>query len=300
MSEDSILTIIGRIMVFAMPTIITYCGICYSPNLSGKLVGTAVQDFITNIIVGLLFSIRQLEYDNLFIAFIILLLLIMQFIKVHTSHVFLLQLAEKPVQKDFQDSIRKSLGAPPVVKFVSYKTLSAPQSQQNSREMSPVEYQYGTWQDLTPLPEIKYSESLRVTTATNCCFTEKAKKEIAEKQKELLKKAGPHRGIITSIACNDCTDYFVSNTSGKKTDLLKMLSSKPSIVIYCISSLLGYRLWFEYLYYRASKEVKVHLYKCVGVSSDNLRAKRGEIDREAQNNFSMYIHATDKEGTIAH
>ena len=302
--EPSLLAHIGRIIIFSMPTVVTYFSICHSPTLSAKLVGTAVQDFITNIIIGIMWSFRVLNYDPWFKVVVLFIFLIILFIKIHTSHVFLLQLAETPVKKDFQDSIKKSLGAPPVVKFVEYKTASAINSpynsQSNSRQMSPVVFEYDTWQDLTALPEVKYSEHLKVTTATNCYFTDNAKKEIAKQQEELRKKLKPHRNIATEVSCPGCTDYFVSNTSKGSEKILRLLASRPALLIYNLMILIGYRLWFEFLYFKSAKEVKVQLYKCIGVKGDNLRVKRGENDKVAQENFQLYLNAADKQGTIAH
>ena len=166
--------------------------------------------------------------------------------------------------------------------------------------MSPVVLKYYTWLDLIPLPEIKYSENLRVTTATNVCFTESAKQKIFQEQEEIRKRLKPHRNITTTVTCPDCTDYFVANTSHGSQTLLRLLTSKPALYTYYAMVLAGYRLWFEFLYFKVAKEVKVNMYKCIGVEGDNLRAKRGEVDRLAQENFDVYIHAVDKEGTIAH
>ena len=117
---------------------------------------------------------------------------------------------------------------------------------------------------------------------------------------ELRKRLKPHRGITTSISCNECTDYFVANTSGKKSGLLDIWRSFPLLCTYFVCVIFGYRIWYEFVFYKISQETKVRLYKCIGVSGDNLRAKRGECDKDAQDNFSMYLKATDKKGTIYH
>ena len=108
----------------------------------------------------------------------------------------------------------------------------------------------------------------------------------------------PHHYITTSIQSNNNSDYFESNTSGKSTKTLQLLKSKPALVFYYILVFFGYRLGFEYFYYSVVRDCKIQLYKCIGVKGDNLRARRGQVDRTAQDNFSMYMKAADSQGVI--
>ena len=276
--------------------------ICYSPYLAAKLVGTAFTDVLTNLLHGLLMSLFRHSYDRYFTIFLIIVYIIVLFIKFHTAHVFFIQLLDSPPKRRFSQAMRENIGNPPTIRFVDYRSPSADNSAQPSREqsraMSPVTFEYDSWQDLTPYPELKYSECLKVTTATNCVFTENAQKEIERRRQELQKNAKPHHYITTSIQPTSSFDYFESNTSGKTSSTLKLLASRPALVLYYILTILGYRLGFEYFYYSAVREFKVQLFKCVGVKGDNLRAKRNEIDRTAQNNFSMYLKAADSNGII--
>ena len=300
---DVLLGNIGKVFMFSIPTLVTYFVICYSPYMASKLIGTAVTDFLTNLFYGIFFlQLTGTKFNGWFITFICIAFVIVLIIKFHTAHIFLLQLIDKPAKKDFHNSIRKSIGIPPKVKFVEYRTPSCPSSsncsEQASREMSPVDFDYDSWADLTPFPEPKYCDSLRVTTAANCIFTDRAKAEIKKQLKELQKKARPHHVVTTSIASSNSADYFEANTSGKTSDVLTILRSRPALAFYYFAVIAGYRLGFEHFYYAAVRDMKVQLYKIVGVKGDNLRAKNGEPDVTAQNNFSMYLHAADRKGTI--
>jgi hypothetical protein len=298
---------IGKVFVFAIPTLVTYFVICYSPYMAAKLIGTTVTDFLTNLFYGIFFlQLTGTNFGTWFKLFIYVAFIVVLLIKFHTSHIFLLQLFEKPAKKDFHDEIRSKIGMPPQVKFVEYRTPSCPpspaasanQSQQQSRALSPIEFKYDSWVDLTPFPEPKYSDSLRVTTAPNCIFTDRAKEEVNSKLKELQKKARPHHVVTTSIASANSASYFEANTTGRKSNTLNILRSKPALAFYYFAVLAGYRLGFEYFYYATVRDMKVQLYKIIGVEGDNLRAKNGEDDTTAQNNFSMYLNAADKRGTI--
>lgn len=304
---NELLGYIGKVFIFSIPTLVTYFVICYSPYMAAKLIGTTVTDFLTNLFYGVFFlHITGTTFGGWFKAFIIIAFFVVLLIKFHTAHIFLLQLSDKPVKKDFHDSIRKSIGTPPKVKFVEYKTPSCPpspetsvnNSQQSSRALSPINFEYDSWADLTPFPEPRYCDSLRVTTAANCIFTDRAKKEINAKLQELQKKARPHHIVTTSIASLNSADYFEANTSGRSNNMLSILRSKPALAFYYFAVVAGYRLGFEYFYYATVRDMKVQTYKIIGVKGDNLRAKNGEADVTAQKNFSMYLHAADRKGTI--
>ena len=303
MPDSDILTDICRIFIFAIPTFVIYFMICYSPYMSAKLIGTAFTDVLTNLLHGLSLSLLRHSYDKYFMVFILIFYIIILFIKFHTAHVFLLQLVDSPPKRNFKQAMQENIGNPPTIRFVEYKTPSCPpsssNSQQNSRMMSPVNFEYDTWQDLTPYPELKYAECLKVTTATNCVFTDNAQKEIEKRRRELQKNVKPHHYITTSIQSNNSTDYFESNTSGKQSKTLKILTSKPALGLYYVLVVFGYRLGFEYFYYSAVRDYKVQMYKCIGVKGDNLRAKSKQIDKTAQNNFSMYLKAADSQGIIS-
>lgn len=261
--------------------------------MTAKLVGTAVSDFLTNILYGIIISMRRNSYEVWFQIVIFILLLILLFIKFHCARVFILQLTETPVTRNFHEAICNSLGNPPVVKILRRPNNNL----QQSREISPIYFDYDTWQDLTPFPEVKYSECLKVTTATNCCFTERAQQEMA-KQINDVQKRNPDYTVEISTSSPNSSSYFVANTSGKKTNKLNWMRSTFSLIIYYIGVAIGYRLWFEYLYFSTVQEVKVSMSKCIGVGGDNLRARKNEIDRTAQNNFSLYLRAADKYNII--
>lgn len=288
MKEHILLTEMCKVIVFAVPTMVSYFAICYSPRMTAKLVGTAVSDFLTNILYGIVISMFRNSYEIWFQIVILVLMLIMLFIKFHCGRIFILQLTETPTTRDFHDTVRNSLGRPPVVKI-----MRVPKDNQ-AREMSPIYFDYDSWQDLTPFPELKNSDCLKVTTATNCCFTRNAQKQIYQKITDLQRKY-PNDSIEISTSSPDSTCYFLANSYNKKTNKLNILKSKPAVLVYYIGVLLGYRLWFEYMYFSSVQEVKVSMTKCIGVKEDNLRASKNETDKIAQENFTLYCRAADKQ-----
>lgn len=293
----SLLKHIGQIALWAMPTAVTYFMICYSPSLTSKLIGTAVTDILTNICFGILISWKFVDYDSWFLAFVIILIIIIYIIKAHQANLFLLQLIDSPPKKDFRKTVKKYIGSPPLITIHAERTPSASSSAEGSRLQSPIYFDYGSWQDVSPYPVISDSDNLRVTTAPNIFFTESAKAALDSKLIELQNNAKPHTKYRASVTCEDCADYFVSNTSGHTSRLVKVLRSKPMLALYYISFFIGYRLWFECLFFSETKDVKVQLYKCIGSDTDKLRVKCGEIDSGAQNCFQLYYRNSKRKAT---
>ncbi|EAY06482.1 hypothetical protein TVAG_257200 [Trichomonas vaginalis G3] len=279
---------IGQIVLWAMPTVVTYFMVCYSPTLTSKLIGTAVTDFLTNICYGILFSWKFIDYDSWFIGFILVLLVIIYIIKAHQANLFLIQLIDSPTKKDFRKTILQYVGNAPQITISAQYTQSANSSAQNSRLPSPINFDYSTWQDVTPYPVICNSDNLRVTTTPNIYLTNSAKSALDSKISELQANAKPHTRYKASISCPDCVDYFTSDTSGHTSTLIVVLRSKFMIGLYYVSFFIGYRLWYECLFFSETKDMKVQLFKCIGTDSDNLRARCNEIDRSAQKCFQLY------------
>ena len=271
--------------------------------MSAKLVGTFVTDVLTNLMHGIFLSLFWHSYDRYFMFFISILYIFISFLKFQTARVFLLQIKDSPPKRNFKQALAENIGNPPTIRFIDYKSPSAPSSspasRESSRAMSPVLFEYDCWQDYTPIPELKNAECLKVTTTTNCLFTENARNEIEQKRMQLQKNAKPHHYITTSIQSNNSNDYFQCKLSGKNYKILRFLRSIHGRALYCLLALFGYRLSFEYFYYSGVKDYKVQINKYIGVKGDNLRARRGEQDTAAQEQFTMYLKAADPKGIFS-
>jgi len=289
-----------KLFIPAAPTFLLYLIILYWPNMASRLISTFCLDFLSNMIWSILFCyLKGEDFSNKFMVFICIVFLVVLFIQVHTALVFLLQVNESPINKNFHDTVKENIGCPPAVEFLKVPTESATGSATSSRETSPTIFKYGSWQDMTQVRDVVYSECLRVTTATNIRLSDSARAAILEKEEELkLRYAQKHKKIITRLSCDGVTEYFVSNTSGKRTGTLGVLRSRFGRIMYYLAIVFGYRLFFECSYYIVVKDTKIQLVKLVGTKEDGFRAHHKEIDTDAQNKFSLFIEATDEKHRI--
>lgn len=292
------LELLARSIVPAIPTFFIYFATCYRPSISSQVIGTAVIDFCTNLCIGVFYSIfmKDIYADSLFYCFIFCFYFILIFVKIHSSQLFLYQLTYKPDLKNFFKETRDTIGCPPNIEFRFTNTPSGCNSPCSSREPSPINYQYGSWQNITPYPEIKYSENLRVTSTTSYLLTRSARQDLKKHEDMLnLKYAPKHKCVKPVFTCNDGANYYISNTSNKNSPIFRFISCSTAKLLYIFLIFFGYNLPIEVYYYSKSPEIKIQHYKYIGTKEDNLRADYKEFDTVAQDSFSTYVDAVSQD-----